>query len=191
MKSTSLPNPVDELTSAFVRATGKDGISYAVMPLMWTVDAMYDYAQKFEKFKILPDNVPHGLGGFQQFVINSRALWFEIVNEETGVAVGIIFLDDFVPSPLENRFLSASYHVSVWDSKFIERIPVHTAFVRAIFAQFGLHRLETEIPLYAGGAIRVAMKAGFVSEGTRRKVRFYKGQWFDAAFLSILETEVP
>lgn len=191
MRSTLKPNPGAARTEAFVRAVGKDGVPYAVVPLMWTTDSMYDYAQKFEQFKILPDNVAHGLSGFQQFVLTSRAIWFEIINELNNEAVGVIFLDNFVSSPLENKFISASYHVSVWDSKFMKRIPVHFAFVRAIFAQFGLHRLETEIPLYAGGAIRVALKAGFVSEGTRRKVRFYKGQWFDAAFLSILETEVP
>lgn len=178
-------------SKSFVRAVGDDGFMYTVVPLFWTLEAISKYHKLFEKFQILPDNVPHGHDAFERFVLKSSALWFEIIKEETGEAIGIIFLDDFVPSPLENRFISASYHVSVWDSKFGPRIPVHFAFVRAIFAQFKLHRLETEIPLYAGGAIRNALKAGFVSEGTRRQVRFFNGQWWNAAILSILESEVP
>lgn len=158
---------------------------------MWTLPEVHRYATLFEKFSILPDNVPKGLQAFERFVLDSRALWFDIVKEETGESVGIIFVDDFVPSPLENKFISASYHVSLWDAKFRKRLPLHQAFVRAIFAQFGLHRLELELPLYAGGAIRVARIAGFVSEGTKRQARFSRGKWFDVALFSILETEVP
>lgn len=180
-----------ELSKPFAHAVGNDGVSYIVVPLAWSVDAIKEYHQKFIKFNILPDNVPHDLASFGAFVLNSRALWFEVIEEDNNEAIGVIFLDDFVFGPIDRRMISASYHAAVWDAKFSKRLPVHRAFVRAIFAQFKLHRLETEIPLYAGGAIRVALKAGFVSEGTRRRVRWFRGQWYNAALLSILETEVP
>lgn len=175
----------------FVREQCEDDKWYVIVPLIWTLENVEIYFDKFSKFKMLSDSVPKNPESFESFVLSSAALWFEVIREEDNQPVGIVYVSDFDYDSVEHRFLSANYHVSLWDSKFGERHPLNRAFVRAIFARFRLHRLETEIPLFAGGAIRNAKKAGFVEEGRRRKVKKYNGEWFDVLRLSILETEVP
>lgn len=174
-----------------VEQEGLDGVVYIVVPLLWTLPAVDMYWEKFRPYKILSDDVQQDRNGFENFVLRSGALWFEIQDKSTGTALGIMYVADFVPSFTEHRFLSASFHISMWDSKIGPRMPVLKAAVRAIFAQFKLHRLEMEIPLFAGGAIRVAKKAGFVEEGVRRQARRYNGKWWNLLHLAMLETEVP
>jgi RimJ/RimL family protein N-acetyltransferase len=174
-----------------VEQAGTDGIVYCVMPLQWTLENVEKYWEKFRPYKILSDDIRHDRNGFERFVVSSGAVWFEVLEKETGKDTGIIYVADFAQSFTENRYISASFHVSMWDSKIGSRMPVLKAAVRALFAQFRLHRLEMEIPLFAGGAIRVAKKAGFVEEGVRRQARRYSGQWWNVLHLAMLESEVP
>lgn len=170
---------------------GNDGRIYTVRSLAWTLDNVEKYWEKFRPYKILSDDIDQTKDGFERFVLQSGALWFEVIDVDADETVGIMYFGDFVMSQVEPRFLTASFHVSMWDSKIGSRLPVLTGAVKRIFKLFRLHRLEMEIPLFAGGAIRVAKKAGFVEEGVRRKARRFGGQWWNVLHLAILEDEVP
>jgi RimJ/RimL family protein N-acetyltransferase len=174
----------------FVTAAGSDGEMYSVLPLVWTLEQVDVYYNKFAPHKILSDEVPKGREGFETFVLSSGALWFEIVKELDGQAVGVAYITDLIRSRIENRYLSAQFHTAFWDSKMGSRIPLFKAFVRAIFAQFKLHRLEAEIPLFAAGAIRLAKKSGFVPEGVRRSAKRYNGVWWSLMRLAITEGDL-
>lgn len=186
-----MANPAVAPLELLVEQVGLDGVTYVVVPLQWTLPAIELYWEKFRPYKILSDDIQQDKVGFENFVLRSGALWFEVKDKATDESKGIMYVADFAQSFTENRFLSASFHVSMWDSKIGNRMPVLKAAVRAIFARFRLHRLEMEIPLFAGGAIRVAKKSGFVEEGVRRQARRYNGQWWNVLHLAMLETEVP
>jgi RimJ/RimL family protein N-acetyltransferase len=193
-RSMSGDSPAVELPDAsqvLYAGPGTDGRLYSVRAMSWTLENIEKYWEKFRPYKILSDDVQQTKEGFEQFVVRSGALWFEVIDLEANETVGIMYLGDFVPSFTEPRYLSASFHVSMWDSKIGSRLPVLTGAVRQAFKLFRLHRLEMQIPLFAGGAIRVAKKAGFVEEGVRRKARRYGGQWWNVLHLAILEDEVP
>lgn len=180
----------------FVSGVGSDGQTYVVRPVEWTLEKVDEYYEKFKPHRILSDDMPQGREGFEQFVLASGALWFELVmlGEDCNCdskCVGILYVADFVQSMTTQRFLSASFHMSLWDSKVSPRLPVLRKFVQEIFRCFNLHRLEMEIPLFAGGAIRLAKKSGFVEEGVRRFARRYNGQWWNVLHLAMLKGEVP
>jgi len=187
-----MDNHVAEPRNLFVEAFGTDGCLYSITPLAWDLAKVQSYYERFQKYKIFSDDVmPRNLKEFERFVLLSSGLWFEMNDEHKGETIGLLYLMDFAQSPNTGEFLSASFHMSVWDAKVSTRLPVLRQFVRAIFAQFKLHRLEMEIPLFAGGAIRLAKKSGFTEEGVRRKARRYDGVWFGVLHLSMLDSEVP
>lgn len=174
-----------------VERIGTDNIVYQVVLLSWSLENIERFSERFRQFKILSDEVQKTREGFEHFVLQSGAIWFETITKDAQESVGIMYIADFVRSSVENRYISASFHLSMWDSKISERMPVLREAVREIFKLFKLHRLEMEIPLYAGGAIRVAKKSGFVEEGVRREARRYHGKWWNVLHLAMLETEVP
>jgi hypothetical protein len=186
-----MDNRVVGQRDVLVKAEGTDGVQYVVRLMVWDLATIEKYWDKFKPYKILSDDIPATRAGFERFVLTSGALWYEIVEETTEADVGLMYIADFVSSFTESRFLSASFHVSMWDSKIGTRMPVLKLAVRELFHRFKLHRLEMEIPLFAGGAIRIAKKSGFVEEGVRRQARRYNGQWWNILHLAMLETEVP
>lgn len=178
-------------TSDLVQVYGDDNVLYRVRSLVWDLETIQRYWMKFLNYRILSDDIPQTQAGFERFVVSSGALWFEVVDAVSDADLGVMYVADFVPSMTENRFLSASFHISMWDAKMSTRMPVFRAVARELFNRFKLHRLEMELPLFAGGAIRLAKKAGFVEEGVRREARRYNGVWWGVLHLAMLESEVP
>lgn len=172
---------------ALYTAEGEDGHIYSVRPMVWTLAKAEAYWEKFSKFEIFSDDIPHNYQGFEKFIMSSAALWFEGVDLTQGEVVGLMYLADIVPSAAGNKVISASWHASVWDAKASPRLNIARGAIRQLFKVFGLHRLEAIIPLRAGGAIRTAKKLGFTEEGVMRSYTRIKGEWNGALRLAIVE----
>lgn len=190
MRSTLNCNPEGALAEPFVREVGTDGVSYIVTPLMWTIPAIKDYYEKFKRFRILSDDTPIDTDvDFLKFVLTSCALWFEVIDEVKGESVGIVYVSNL--ETVDGRVISANYHVSMWDAKFSGRLPVQKTFVRELFKRLRLEKLEVDIPLFAGGAIRMAKKAGFKEGQVFENAKRYNGVYFNVLHLEMQKDEVP
>lgn len=168
-----------------------DGENYFIRPLAWDLDKIAEYWELYRHHGILSDEVMQTKAGFSEFVAGQHAIWFEIVQDGPGVESirGLMYLTDMVQMMGQRRFSTAVWHATIWDGKAALRRPILKAGIRWCFEQFGLQRLQCEIPVYYAGTIRSAKKLGFVSEGTLRQARLVKGQWWDVAVLGLLRNE--
>lgn len=178
------------LAPELFHGVGGDEVTYAVRPFQWTLEKAEKYYKEFERYRIFSDDVPHNVDGFLATMMGSSCLWFEMVNMETEENVGFMYLTDFVPSLTEKRFLSATFHAVTWDAKGGPRIGLAKQFIKEMFKQLGLHRLQAAVPLTKGGAMRMLRRLGFKDEGVMREPIRYGGNWVSILLLSILETEV-
>lgn len=178
------------LNQEFLRAIGSDGIEYTIRPFEWNLARVEEYYHKFEKYHIFSDDIPKDPEAFLVYIGSAGTLWFEAVRCSDEVSVGLMYLTDLRPSWTERRYISAFFHAITWDAKAAKRLPVAKAFIKTVFRIFGLHRLESAVPLKYGGAIRTLKRLGFKEEGTIREGRRYNGVWFNVLLLSILEHEV-
>jgi RimJ/RimL family protein N-acetyltransferase len=171
-----------------VKAVGDDGRVYAIRAMSWDLAKIESYWDRISKFPIFSDELDKSPMGFLQFVLNAGALWFEIIDTEKEEVVGLMYLTDVMAS-YRGVMIEATWHAMVWDAKAGIRRPVFKAAIKALFKQFGFHRLRAEIPLHFGGVIRQAKKIGFREEGRLREAKQYGGIWFDALVLSVLDKE--
>ena len=170
------------------QATGTDGRLYQVHGMSWDLAKVESYWGKISKFSIFSDDMDKTPIGFLRFVLGGGALWFEIVDVVDQEVVGLMYLTD-MSQGVSNTLIEATWHAMVWDAKAGPRRPIFRAAIKALFEQFGFHRLRAEIPLHFGGVIRQARKIGFNAEGRLRESKQYNGIWFDALLLSILDKE--
>lgn len=176
---------MDEL----IRAQGTDGHCYVVRPIAWSLDLVEKCWAHISNFRIFSDEVPKSAEGFLKVVVGLGAIWFEIFDEDVQDIVGLMYLDN-VGQGADGTLAMATWHAMLWDAKAGPRRPVLKAAIKALFAKFGFHRLQAEIPCNHGGVIRAARKIGFVPEGRLRQCRRYDGVWYDAIVLGLLHHEV-
>lgn len=62
-------------------------------------------------------------------------------------------------------------------------------FLRYVFEEIGLNRLELEVLAYNARAKRVYEKVGFVQEGIAREAVFYQGHYVDEIHMSMLQKD--
>lgn len=170
---------------------GTDGHEYEVRVLEWTLDRVEEFWDKIAPYNIFSDDMAKSPEGFLAMILDSAGstLWFEIRDTTDNDVVGLMYISEIALN-LENQPQSAKWHGMLWGGKAGPRRPVLRAAIKELFYQFKLHRLEAEIPMHFGGVIRAAKKIGFVEEGRKRQVALFKGVWFDALLLSILDHEV-
>lgn len=166
-----------------------EGIS--IRPLTWTVDKIKYYHEMLLEKKVFSDDMPKALEDFANLVYNTVILWYEVTDDSTGVVCGLMYVTDLIPMQGENRFMSASWHATTWGIVATPKVPLARMAIQYLFRTLGLHRLEVQVPLRAGGAIRIAKKKiGFVEEGVRRQAYRQDGTYWDVLVLSLLEDEV-
>lgn len=98
--------------------------------------------------------------------------------------VGLLYLTDIRPE------YEASAHFTFWDRRYRGREELLKQMIRYNFEMLNLHRLVVEVPMYAPSLLAFVEKLGFVKEGRHRKTMWYKGQWYDSAYYSLLREEV-
>lgn len=192
MRTDTFVNTVLDLTREeyLVQREGADGRLCAIRPFVWTVDAVAEYSEAFFRYKVLSDDIPHTVEGFMTFALTPNALWFEVWDVEARANVGFVYVTDLLPSGIEKRFVSATFHAITWDAKAGRRIELAKDFIGYLFKAFRFHRLQAAIPLRFGGAIRIVKRLGFKDEGVMRSARRFNGEWYGVLLLSILEDEV-
>lgn len=171
-----------------VRCT--DGKEYAIRAMMWNLARIDQAWEKWKKHHILSDDLPTTVDGFTRFVVANGSMWFEAVDLESGEQVGLIYLNDMLYSITKNRFTQATMHAVMWDAKFAPRRDLGKKFLAFLFYNFKFHRIQAEIPLKFGGAIRAMKSMGFQVEGTLRKARQFGGEWYNVLVLGLLEDEI-
>lgn len=173
-----------------VECVGLDDVLYAIRPMVWTVDRLDEAWERWRKCHILSDDLPETVVAFAYFVTNNGAVWFEVIKGETQEQVGLVYVNDFKMSLVSGRYNQALFHAVMWDAKVGVRRALGRLFLKYLFQVFGFHRLQAEIPLKFGGAIRTMKKLGFQVEGTLRASKRYNGIWYNVAVLGLLENEV-
>lgn len=173
----------------FAEAVCSDGRLYVIRPLEWTLDKIQEVWNRWKDFEIFSDDLPATVDGFAYFVSAGGSIWFEILNDQDE-QVGLVYLNDLIPSVTSGRFVSALFHATMWDAKVGPRIDLARAFLVRAVQVFGFHRIQAEIPLRFGGAIRVMKKIGFKEEGLLRQARRYHQEWYNVLVLGLLESEI-
>lgn len=175
--------------TSFVEATCSDGRVYQIRPMAWDLDAIQRVWDRWKLFEILSDDIPPTIDGFTYFVTGGGSVWFEVVNDQDE-QVGLVYMNDLVPSLTSGRYVSCQFHATMWDAKAGPRLELARAFLTKAIQVFGFHRIQCEIPLRFGGAIRVMKRIGFKEEGVLRSARRYHGEWYNVLILGLLENEV-
>lgn len=173
-----------------VEARGADGILYAIRSMEWDLTKIEKAWARWEPLGVIPDDFPHNVDGFYTFVTGTGALWFEVINDRTDEQVGLIFINELAFSITRNRYTQALFHAIMWDGKAGVRRELGKRFLIWLFDRFGFHRLQAEIPLKFGGAIRTLQRMGFKMEGTLREARQFDGEWYNVLVLGLLDHEV-
>lgn len=109
--------------------------------------------------------------------IKSNGLLWEVDD------VGIFYLTEIYPA------YQATGHYTFWDGRLKGRGKLIQEMIKHAFKEFGFHRLQAEVPLYARDALFAAERAGFIKEGRLRKAAWYQGEWWDVNLYSILKEE--
>lgn len=167
-----------------------DGVTYAIRYMAWDLEKAKAAFDRYMIHQTLSDDIPKTFDGFLVFVMAGGSLWFEVVDIELGQQIGLMHVNGLSPSLVEKRYISAQFHAITWDAKAAYRLNLVKAFIRWLFTNLKLHRLQAEIPPKFGGAIRTLLKVGFTSEGRLRQARRYGGEWYDVVVLGVLEQEV-
>lgn len=176
-------------TSFEVEARCSDGRVYKIRPMAWDLEEIEKAWKRWKNYEILSDDVPSTLDGFTIYVTGNGAIWFEVVDEQ-GDQVGLVYLSELIPSLTTGRYISCQFHATIWDAKIGPRIELARAFIIRIIQVFGFHRIQCEIPLRFGGAIRVMKRIGFKEEGILRSARRYHGEWYNVLLFGLIENEV-
>lgn len=180
---------VVEHVDTFVEAICSDGKKYSIRTIGWTLDKIQEVWGRWKDFEILSDDLPATIDGFTYYITAGGAVWFEVIDESEN-QVGLVYINELVPSMTTGKFISCQFHATMWDAKAGPRKELARLFLHKIVRTFGLHRVSCEIPLRFGGAIRVMKKIGFVEEGVLRSARRYRNQWYNVLLLGLLEEEV-
>ncbi len=116
-----------------------------------------------------------------------RAQWFIIVKLEDLEAIGIIGLAN-----IDERNASAEARIIIGEVKEWGKGLGEEALGMLLgfgFDSRGLHRIWLRVAVYNERARRLYEKCGFVEEGRFRHDHYHKGQWQDAYWMSILDSE--
>jgi putative acetyltransferase len=64
------------------------------------------------------------------------------------------------------------------------------AFQRLLLRELGFHRIELQVYGFNERAIAHAERSGYVREGVKRRAYLKHGEWQDAVFFALLETDL-
>lgn len=85
----------------------------------------------------------------------------------------------------------ALVHFNFWDRRLRGRENLLRGMMKHFIELFDLHRISTEVGLFAAPWLPVAVeRIGFKREGRKREALKFKGQWFDSIIYSMLKSEV-
>ncbi|MFH1386133.1 MAG: GNAT family protein [bacterium] len=68
-------------------------------------------------------------------------------------------------------------------------IEIYDFFKRKGFGEYNLHRLWGEAFAFNEGAVKLALKCGFIQEGIMREATFWDGKYMDTIIISMLAHE--
>jgi RimJ/RimL family protein N-acetyltransferase len=138
----------------------------------------------------------HGGGAFTDEVLRNHLAaqatrtdraYFAAVERATGEFVGEVVLQD-----LNQDNQSCGFRIALNAAKAAGRGLGTEATRLALghaFDTVGLHRVELEVYDFNPRALRVYEKVGFVLEGTKRHALRWAGEWVDAHFMAMLDTD--
>ena len=112
---------------------------------------------------------------------------FAITEADSGAHLGEVVLNQ-----LDTANASMNFRIALWnESAYGQGYGTETtrAVVDYGLDVLGLHRIQLEVYSFNPRAKRVYEKCGFRTEGRRRDVLHWDGEWFDAETLAILATD--
>jgi len=173
-----------------VEGVGTDGVAYhfrAFDLTLTTGNALWD---RYVAHDVFSDDGPQDREQFWATIVRQRPLLFELVTTESREQVAIITLDHIYTSWETGAPISMRFHAATWDAKAAPRRELTKQFIAWLFLQFGLHRMDAEVPATHGGACRNLERLGFTAEGEMRKAVRYSGKWINQRKFGILREEV-
>lgn len=158
-----------------------------VRPVALTTEKLNDYYERLKEFDIaFNDHVPNSPGGFasiflsvnEDLTVSANGLVFEVDD------VGILYLTDIIPG------FSGIAHFAFWDRRLRGREELIQKMISFAFEQYGFHRIETRVAMYAIPMLAAVERIGFKKEGRAREAVLKNGDWYDVNLYSILRREV-
>ena len=163
------------------------------VPVQADAESITKYARNpvIGRFAAVP--YPFTLQRAKDYIKHARKAWrkqsmfvFGIENPPTGEIVGMITIFD-----ISRRHKSAE--IGYWLGKKHWSGGIMTEAVRLTldycFRRLRLMRVVAPVLTPNVGSVKVLEKCGFVHEGTMRKRRYHRRQWFDVYLYAILKDE--
>lgn len=126
-------------------------------------------------------------GSYENFVnliTLPDSYWMEVVDIQTGISVGIMYLTNLA------RVIDGDVHLIFFDRKLSNKVAICREALLHVAHKFPLHRFTAIIPEIYHATIRLALKLGFTREGLFRESQYIGGKWVNEVILGLLVSEV-
>jgi len=120
-------------------------------------------------------------------LLGESAIWFTVVENSTGRAVGFTGLRD-----IDHRARTAEYFITIGEADCRGKGYGTEATILTLdyaFTALGLHNILLDVMSASLGGIRAYEKAGFREIGRRRECELMGGKLYDMVFMECLSTE--
>ncbi len=165
-------------------------VTHDVSKMILTIPELKRFYDKAKQFPVL---FGRELKDEQDFI--DQFIVYDANNEP--ISTGLFFKDEVEGELVGMHYLTnicyreADAHFAFFDRRFRGRSELVKAVMGYVFHTWRLHRLNVNIPCYAGTAVhKFVSDLGFKLEGRKRQASFYKGQRFDVLLYGILRSEL-
>jgi hypothetical protein len=160
--------------------TERDGNVYRVDLFQRTMRSVDELWEKFSRYKVLFVDETQGNkeAFFSSFFLSPNTILLAVDD------VGVVYATHITPG------YDASVHYLFWDRKTAGRERILLQSLKWLMEQFGLVRVNVEIPDYAYAALRRSYRMGFRLEGIKRHALRHGGKWRDQFFFGVLASEI-
>lgn len=158
---------------------------WAIYPLQITLDSSRWLWQTLQQYRTLFSDVTLGdVDNFVKMLTLSDTEWFVVVEAQSNVAVGVVYLTDIHPS------VEFQAHVVFFDRDLASKATLCAQHLAKCVKRYGVHRVSAVIPDMYHATIRLAKKVGFKEEGRKRESVLVGGQWRNEVLFGLLASEL-
>jgi RimJ/RimL family protein N-acetyltransferase len=174
----------DKLLGLPLEIVSEDDKTYTIDIWRPTTPMLEETWERYQQYRVMFSDVT--LNDYEHFlsivmVPGTIILSVEVEDKE----IGLIYFTEI------SQATSAFGHYIFWDRKSgAGRHRVLLTAQRTIMKEFGLHRMDMAVPIFAFSALHRLHKIGYRIEGRRKEALLYKGRWADLLLFGVLFEEL-
>ena len=174
----------DRLLGLPLEVVSEDDKTYTIDIWRPTTPMLEETWERYQQYRVMFSDVTlNDYNHFLSIVMVPGTIILSVEVEEK--EIGLIYFTEI------SQATSAFGHYIFWDRKSgAGRHRVLLTAQRLIMVEFGLHRMDMAVPIFAYSALHRLHKIGYRIEGRRKEALLYKGRWADLLLFGVLLEEL-